>query len=102
MAKVEMKTYIPRRRTEYGIGKESVRKTHKRYRIRHKEGPYEVCNRKNVTFFESGIMLGMNERVLRGTGERTVKMSAAQLRYCHQSRKRVYLAVSLAPHFEAP
>jgi hypothetical protein len=68
MAKVDMKTYIPRRRTEYGTGKESVRKTHKRYRIRHEEGPYEVYNRKNVTFFESGIMLGMNERVTRDWG----------------------------------
>jgi hypothetical protein len=47
-------------------------------------------------------LLGMNERVLRGTGELTLKTSAAQLWHYHQSRKKVYLARSLVPHFEAP
>ena len=69
--------------------------------MRHKEGPYEVYNGKDVAFLDSGIML-FNERALRGTGRRTVKTSAALLWRCHQSRKRVYLAMSLVSHFEAP
>jgi hypothetical protein len=39
----------------------AFKKTHKRYRIRHKEGPYEVYNGKNITFLDSGIILEMND-----------------------------------------
>lgn len=57
-AKVEMKTYICRWPNESdGAGLKSIQQTHKRYRMRQKQGLNEVYNGKNVTFFEAGKRL---------------------------------------------